>query len=67
MAWVQSCADADFNTSTMTCSVPIWTPETSSLPTMSIADAQSIGTAIALLWATAWAFRMCKKALQEIG
>lgn len=67
MSWVQSCADADFNASTQTCAAPIWTPETSALPTMTISDAQQIGMAAALLWATAWGIRRCAKALEQIG
>jgi hypothetical protein len=67
MVWVQSCAEADFNAATQTCAAPIWTPEASALPTMSIADAQQIGMAIALLWAVAWGIRMVKRTLNELG
>lgn len=65
--WVQSCAAENFDTATMTCAVPVWTPQVASLPTLSIADAQSIGMAMALLLATAFGIRIAKKALQEIG
>jgi hypothetical protein len=67
VVWVQSCADADFDASTMTCAAPIWTPQASALPTLTIDAAQTIGMSIALLWATAWGLKQCRLAVERIG
>ncbi|MGH8075955.1 MAG: hypothetical protein ACREPE_01335 [Lysobacter sp.] len=64
---VQSCFEADYNAATATCAAPIWNPQESAYPTLSIADAQEIGMSLALLWAIAWGLRTARKALNEIG
>lgn len=64
---VQTCLESDYDAATQVCTVPIWTPQESFLPTLDLASAKEIGFAIALLWATAYVLRMCRKALQEIG
>ncbi|WDS36971.1 hypothetical protein [Pseudoxanthomonas sp.] len=63
--WVLSCADADLDVSTQTCASPIYTPQVVALPTMTIADAQAIGQAIALLWAVAFVFRQIRKFINQ--
>ncbi len=65
MALVQMCHEADFNGQTMTCTAPYWEAESTVLPTLSIADAQTIGMSIAFLWAVAWAFRRIAKFLNQ--
>lgn len=63
--WVLSCAEADFDASAQTCAAPIFTPQASALPTLSIADAQFIGQAVALLWGTAFVFRLIRKFINQ--
>lgn len=49
-----------------TCTASAWMPYTGNAwPTLSIADAQTLGLAIAGLWAVAFGIRMMKKVLQE--
>lgn len=64
---VQKCLEADYDAVTGTCAAPFWEAVTDSVATLSLADAQTIGWHLALLWATAWCFRAARKALQEIG
>ena len=66
-ALVQHCAEADFNATTGECAAPFYSYPESVLPTLSISDAQTIGVALAALWATAWAFRMLRKTLNELA
>lgn len=48
------------------CTETAWVPYVSGVvPSLSIADAEQIGAAIALLWAGAWVIRMLKKVLNE--
>lgn len=63
---VQSCLESDYDAATQTCAAPMWNPQESAYPTLSIADAQEIGMSIALLLAIAWGLRTMRKAL-EIG
>ena len=65
--WVLSCAEADFDASTQTCASPIYTPQVVALPTMTIADAQSIGLSVALLWGTAFVFRLIRKFINQFN
>ena len=64
---VQLCMPADFNAATQTCAAPFFGPVPSAFPVLSIADAQTIGLSIALLWGVAYAIRMVRRALQQIG
>lgn len=66
-ALVLSCLPADYDAATATCAAPFYSFPEPAFPTMTIADAQEIGMAIALLWATAWCLKMLRKAIQEIG
>jgi hypothetical protein len=61
--WVQSCAAADFDAGTMTCAAPIWTPQQSVFPALTVAEGEQIASAILLLWATAWVLRRIRKAV----
>ena len=64
---VLTCKASDFDAVTHTCAAPFYSEQVTSLPTMTVEDAQAIGLAVALLWATAYVFRMLKRALNEIG
>lgn len=64
---VLTCKASDYDATAHTCAAPFYSQQAEPLPTMSIDDAQQIGMAIALLWATAWVFRMLKKTLNEVG
>lgn len=63
--WVLGCRDVDFNPQTGTCAAPYYIPQTTGFPALSIADAQTIGAACALLWAAAWVIRRIKKQLDQ--
>ncbi|MCW0399805.1 hypothetical protein NB688_002856 [Xanthomonas sacchari] len=63
--FVPACLERDLDAQTGTCSAPIWIPQPSLLPELTVADAQSIGQAIALLWAVAYAFRLVRKKIQQ--
>ncbi len=54
---VQVCDLADYDPQTYTCTSPYYEPQSTVLPVLSIADAQEIGMAVALLWAVAWIIR----------
>ena len=41
-ALVQACLEADFNAATQTCAAPFWTYAPTSIPVLTIADAQQI-------------------------
>lgn len=62
---VRGCLESDFDASTGTCAHEIWIPQMPSLPALSIGEAQSIGTACALLLAVAWVFRRLRKFLDQ--
>lgn len=64
--WVVACADADFDTATYTCAQEIWIPQPSIIPELTVEDAQLIGGAVALIWGVAFAFRLVRKALNQI-
>lgn len=64
---VQACLPADYNATTHVCAAPFWTYPPTSFPTLSIADAQEIGVAFAMLFAVAYIFRVIRKALNQIG
>lgn len=64
---VQTCMEADYTAATGTCAAPIWNPQESGFPTLTLDGAAQIGGAIALLWGIAFAFRAVRKALNEIG
>jgi hypothetical protein len=64
---VLNCRVADFNASTGVCAAPFYSAPQSALPTLTIADANAIGLAVAMLWGLAFSFRMFKKAINEIG
>jgi hypothetical protein len=64
---VQSCLVADFDAATGTCSAPFYSLPEGMVPTLSMADGQEIGMAIALLWGAAFGIRMMKRVLQETG
>ena len=66
-ALVQACLEADFNAATQTCAAPFWTYAPTSIPVLTIADAQQIGAAMAYLFAVAFVLRMARKALNQIG
>lgn len=61
MARVLTCDEVHFDPVTGECSAPYFAESFSYL---SIADAQTIGLAIALLWATAWCFRRIARMLR---
>lgn len=49
-----------------TCTASAWMPYTpGGIPPLSLDDAQTLGLAIAGLWAVAFGIRMMKKVLQE--
>ena len=64
---VLSCLEADYNATTGECAAPFYSYAPSAFPTLSIADAQLIGLAIAYLLAVAWVIRMAKRAINQIG
>lgn len=65
MARALLCDEGDFNVSTGECAAPYFGEVPSSMPSLSISDAQAIGLAIALLWAVAFGIRMLKRALMQ--
>ena len=62
---VQVCDLADYTPATHTCAAPYYLPQETGWPALSIADAQSIGAACALLWATAWGIRRLKRMIDQ--
>lgn len=64
---VQACREADFDAATQTCAAPVWVVQNGGLPELSIADAQQIAVAIATVWAVAFALRLVRRAIEEIG
>ncbi len=63
---VLTCAVADYDASTSTCTAPFYSAVPSQYPTLSPDDAMAIGLAIAQVWALAYCFRLLKRAL-DIG
>lgn len=62
---VPACLESDFDAAAGTCAAPIWIPQPSILPELTIADAQAIGLAFAGLWATAFVFRRIRKFVDQ--
>ncbi|RRN55356.1 hypothetical protein EIM48_11450 [Pseudoxanthomonas sp. SGNA-20] len=62
---VRGCLERDFDASTGTCAHEIWIPQQSSLPALTVAEAQAIGIAFAFLWAVAFVFRRLRKFLDQ--
>lgn len=62
---VRGCLESDFDAATGTCAQEIWIPQVPSLPALSIEEAQSIGIAVAALWAVAFVFRRVRKFLDQ--
>jgi hypothetical protein len=61
----QYCHEADYTASSGTCAAPYYGPATGLFPALSVADAQSIGQAIAVLWALAWCIRRIKRFIDQ--
>ena len=64
---VLSCLPQDYNATTGECAAPFYSYAPTSFPTLSIADAQVIGAALAYLLAVAWVCRTVARAVKEIG
>lgn len=63
---VPSCLEANYDVETGTCSQPVWIPQPSILPELTVADAQALGLAFAGLWALAFVFRRIRKFIDQI-
>jgi hypothetical protein len=63
---VAACLESDYDSATGICAAPIWIPQPSLIPELTIEDAQAIGLAFALLFATAFVFRLLRKFLLQI-
>lgn len=61
--WVQACDEASFDTSTGICAAPYWTLQQSSVPAITIAEANLLGAQVALILALAWGFKKLRQAL----
>lgn len=57
----------EWDETTQTCTAAEWVDTPLAWLSLSVQDAQQIAYAIALLWAVAFALRMCRKALDQIG
>ena len=62
---IPACREADLDPAAGTCTEIIWIPQPSLLPELTVEGAHAIGGSIALLWATAFAFRLVRKHLQQ--
>ena len=62
---VRGCLESDFDAATGTCVTEIWIPQQTSLPALTVAEAQEIGVAFALLWAIAFVFRRLRKFIDQ--
>ena len=62
---VRGCLESDFDSVTGTCAQEIWIPQQSSLPALTVAEAQTIGIACAFLWAVAFVFRRLRKFIDQ--
>lgn len=62
---VRGCLESDFDAATGTCAQEIWIPQQTSLPALTVEEAQTIGIAFALLWAVAFVFRRLRKFLDQ--
>ena len=63
--YVRGCDAVNIN-SAGTCTAEIWVPQPTALPDLSIENAQEIGGAIALLWGTAYVFRVLKISIMRM-
>jgi len=62
---IPACLERDLDTASGNCTAVVWIPQPSLLPELAVEDAQSIGSSIALLWATAYVFRLIRKKIQQ--
>lgn len=62
---VRGCLESDFDALTGTCAAEMWIPQQTSLPALTVEEAQAIGIAFALLWAVAFVFRRLRKFLDQ--
>lgn len=66
-ALVLTCKVDDYDATTGQCVAPFYTyPPTAGFPPLSLDDAQTIGLAIAVLWAAAWGIRRVKRLLDQL-
>jgi len=63
---VQACLESDYNAETHVCANPYYIPQSTVLPPLSIADAQTIGLAMATVWALAWVIRRLKRMIDQL-
>lgn len=56
-------ACVEYDEGTNTCTTQAWIDQPALLPSLTVADAQQIGLAFALLWATAYIFKLAKKTI----
>ena len=64
---VVTCKLADYDASTGECAAPFYSAPSSGWPALTLADAQLLGTAVALLWASAWCIRRLAKMLDQLN
>ena len=64
-AYVMKCDEGQFDVPTQTCASATWALESEGMPTLSIADAHTIGLSFALLMATAYVFRRLGKFIDQ--
>ena len=64
---VVTCKVADYNAATGVCAAPFYSAPQSSIPALSIDDANAIGGAMALLIGSAWLFKKLRLAVEQIG
>jgi hypothetical protein len=62
---VPACLESDFDAATGTCAAPIWIPQPSIVPELTIEDAQALGLAFAGLWALAFVLRRIRKFVDQ--
>lgn len=58
-----TCSLEDFDTSTQTCSDPVWVSAAGSIPPLSAADGALLATAVITLWCVGAAFRWARKSM----
>lgn len=56
------CDSADVDTSTGQCAHPLWAVQPSLIPEFDAASGVAVGTAILLVWATAYGFKSMRRA-----
>lgn len=67
MARVLTCAEADLDALTGECAAPMWVEDSGVFPRLPIADAMEIASAIALLWAIAFCWRVIRRTVESRG